>query len=85
MKARVATAIPPILPIRLVGPRGTKELDALLKKHQVKCEKCKGPLEEVAEVNMTFPLKVGTAAEARTAYLTPETAQGAYVNFRQMF
>lgn len=62
-----------------------KELDALIKKHKIKCEKCGGPLEEVAELNMTFPLKAGTGTEARQAYLTPETAQGAYVNFKQMF
>jgi len=63
----------------------TTELDSIIRKHNIKCEKCSGPLEEVAEINMTFPLKVGTGNEARNAYLTPETAQGAYVDFKQMF
>ncbi|MBI4182338.1 MAG: glycine--tRNA ligase [Candidatus Aenigmarchaeota archaeon] len=61
------------------------ELDALIRQHKITCGKCKGALAEVGVLNMTFPLKAGTGAEARQAYLTPETAQGAYVNFRQMF
>jgi len=63
----------------------SKHLDDLMKKHKVKCEKCGGRFKEVGELNMTFPLKTGTGRDVRTAYLTPETAQGAYVNFKQMF
>ncbi|MBI4020954.1 MAG: glycine--tRNA ligase [Candidatus Aenigmarchaeota archaeon] len=62
-----------------------KEMDALIRKHKITCELCHGQLEEVALVNMTFPVTAGTGKDARTAYLTPETAQGAYVNFKQMF
>ena len=63
----------------------TAQLDKLLKKHRITCEKCKGSLEGVQEINMTFPVTVGTGKAARTAYLTPETAQGVYVNFKLMF
>lgn len=58
-----------------------EDLSALMKKHHVKCEKCKGPLEEVGILNMMFPVTVGTGKEAK-AYLRPETAQGAFVTFR---
>ncbi|MBI4173198.1 MAG: glycine--tRNA ligase [Candidatus Aenigmarchaeota archaeon] len=61
------------------------DMIALIKKHGIKCQKCKGPLEEVGVLNMMFPLDVGTGKEAKKAYLTPETAQGAYVNFALAF
>ncbi|MFH1294530.1 MAG: glycine--tRNA ligase [Candidatus Aenigmatarchaeota archaeon] len=60
------------------------ELDGIVKKHGVKCSKCKGPLEPAGTLNMMFPMVVGTTNET-TAYLTPETAQGAYLNFSQEF
>ncbi len=61
------------------------DLMGLIKKHGIKCSKCKGNLESAGELNMMFPVNVGTGKEIRKVYLTPETAQGAYVNFRQMF
>lgn len=61
------------------------QLGEIIKKHHIRCDKCSGQLEEVGKMNMTFPVKVGTGKEARPAYLTPETAQGAYVNFPQCF
>ncbi|MCX6815485.1 MAG: glycine--tRNA ligase [Candidatus Aenigmarchaeota archaeon] len=59
-----------------------KELDDLIKKHNIKCPKCNGELEEVGILNMMFPLDVGFDTKA---YLRPETAQGVYVNFRREF
>ncbi|MBI4019858.1 MAG: glycine--tRNA ligase [Candidatus Aenigmarchaeota archaeon] len=63
----------------------SKELTELIRKHNIRCEKCKGHLEEVEERNLMFPVAIGTGKDKRQAYLTGETAQGAYVNFRQMF
>ena len=60
------------------------ELTAIVKKHNIKCPKCRGPLEPAGELNMMFPVKVGAGRES-AAYLTPETAQGAYLNFLQEF
>jgi len=34
---------------------------------------------------MMFPLDVGTGSEKKKAYLSPETAQGAYLNFKREF
>lgn len=61
-----------------------KDLEKLIKKHNIKCPKCKGPLEEVDVLNMLFPLDVGAENPQRT-YLRGETAQGAYVNFKRSF
>ncbi len=61
-----------------------EQLDALIRKHNIRCPKCKGELAEVSIFNMMFKLGIGPTGEA-VAYLRPETAQGAYVNFGQCF
>ena len=61
-----------------------QELTQLIRKHNVKCSRCKGELGDVSVLNMMFPLNVGADKE-NTAYLRPETAQGAYVNFQRHF
>ncbi len=61
-----------------------KELEDLIKKHNIKCPKCGGKLEDVGAFNMLFPLTVG-AENPQKAYPRGETAQGAYVNFKREF
>jgi glycyl-tRNA synthetase len=61
-----------------------EDMKNLITKHRIKCPKCKGKLEEVGILNMMFPIDVGTGDSAK-AYLSPETAQGAYLNFKQEF
>ncbi|MBI4153703.1 glycine--tRNA ligase [Candidatus Woesearchaeota archaeon] len=58
------------------------ELEKLVKKHNIKCPKCGGEFKEVGVLNMMFPVTIGGDV---TAYLRPETAQGAYVNFKREF
>jgi len=65
-----------------LSPEGLSEL---IKKHKIRCPKCKGSLEEAGILNMMFPLDVGTGSEKKRAYLLPETAQGAYLNFKREF
>lgn len=60
------------------------DLDKIIKKHNIKCPKCGSDFKEVGILNMMFPLNVGVDKPAK-AYLRPETAQGAYVNFRRSF
>ena len=62
-----------------------EDLFSLIKKHGIKCGKCKGDIKEVSQFNMMFPLRLGVGKQEKTGYLTGETAQGAYVNFKQMF
>lgn len=59
-----------------------EELSKLIKKHNMKCVRCKGLLEEVGVLNIMFPLTIGNDVKA---YLRGETAQGAYVNFKREF
>lgn len=60
------------------------ELTELIKQHKIRCTKCKGELGDVSVLNMMFPVQIGADLEVK-AYLRPETAQGAYVNFSRQF
>lgn len=60
------------------------ELEALIKKHAIRCPKCKGPLGDVRPLNMMFPVSIGVEGEGR-AFLRAETAQGPYVDFKRQF
>ncbi len=62
-----------------------EKMSELIMKHDMRCEKCKGKFSEVGIINMMFPLDIGTGKMKRTGYLSPETAQGAYVNFKLEF
>ena len=59
-----------------------EKLTEIIRKHNIRCPKCKGELAEVSVLNMMFPLTAGGEAKF---YLLPETAQGAFVNFLQEF
>jgi glycyl-tRNA synthetase len=61
------------------------KMGELIKKHKLRCPKCRGEFAEVGVLNMMFPLEIGTGKMKRVAYLSPETAQGAYVNFKLEF
>ncbi len=61
------------------------ELLEVIKKHKIKCRSCGGFLEETGILNMMFPLNIGVGKNVTTAYLRPETAQSAYVNFSRSF
>jgi len=54
--------------------------------HEIrKCPNCDGDLSEVKQFNTMFKTLVGPVEEdAATAYLRPETAQGTFVNFKQV-
>jgi hypothetical protein len=50
-----------------------------------KCPDCGGALGEARQFNMMFSTKVGAMDDsAATAYLRPETAQGIFVNFKNV-
>lgn len=50
-----------------------------------KCPDCGGALGEARQFNMMFETKVGSVADsAATSYLRPETAQGMFVNFKNI-
>lgn len=66
------------------GSLSIKEIDEEIKKRNLKCLKCGGSeFSETKQFNMMFSVNVGF--ENEKAYLSPETAQGAYVTFNEEF
>jgi glycyl-tRNA synthetase len=61
-----------------------KALGSLLRENSVTCPSCKGELTDPKRFNLMFKTSVG-AGRAKTGYLRPETAQGMFVNFQQVF
>lgn len=60
-----------------------EELTGIIRNNKLKCPKCKGELSEVRWFNMMFPVPIGF--QGGKAYLSPETAQAAYLAFKQEF
>ncbi|MEW5747808.1 MAG: glycine--tRNA ligase [Candidatus Thermoplasmatota archaeon] len=63
---------------------GEGELGQLLRENGVKCASCRGELTEPKRFNLMFKTMVG-AGKAKPGYLRPETAQGMFVNFGQVY
>ena len=59
-----------------------EQLTELIKKHKLACPKCSSSFQPVSNLNMMFPLQLGTAQKG---YLRPETAQSPYVNFKLQY
>lgn len=63
-----------------------RELTNLIKKHKLKCPKCKSDkLTEVEWFNMMFPITIGPTGSKEIAYLSPETAQNPFISFKREF
>ncbi len=60
-----------------------EEMNKELIKNKLKCPKCGGELAEGKMFNMMFSVPIGFAGEK--GYLSPETAQGAFISFKNMF
>lgn len=58
------------------------ELAELIKEHSITCPVCQGTFERPHEFNLMFKTDVG---RDRTGYLHPETAQGIFVNFQNLY
>lgn len=61
-----------------------KELNELIKKHNIKCHSCGGELKEVDVFNLMFGFNVGAYGGTK-AYLRPETTQGPAVVFKREY
>lgn len=63
-----------------------EEMSELIRKNQLRCPKCNSwHLSEVKWFNMMFPVQLGVTEAKDIAYLTPETAQNAYLAFKREF
>lgn len=60
-----------------------EELTKIIQKENLKCPKCKGELSEVKVFNLMLSTQVGPV-QGNVAYLRPETAQGMFVNFKNL-
>ncbi|MCK4552819.1 glycine--tRNA ligase [Candidatus Pacearchaeota archaeon] len=61
-----------------------EEMDKEIKERSLKCKRCKGDFAGVMQFNMMFPVNVGIGQNSKS-YLGPETAQGAYLTFKDEF
>ncbi len=61
-----------------------KDMDELIKKNKLKCPKCSGELTEVKWFNMMFDVRIGAIGD-EVAYLSPETAQNAFMSFKREY
>ncbi len=63
----------------------TKELDKLIKKHAVKCPKCKSSsFAEVKKFNMMMKVDIGATGDV-PCYLRPETCQSIFLDFSRLY
>ena len=63
----------------------TTELDKLIKKHEVKCPKCKGSsFSEVKKFNMMMKVDIGATGDL-PCYLRPETCQSIFLDFSRLY
>lgn len=74
------------LGIEKVAGKSLEEITAMVKEHDIKCPKCgKNDFTEARAFNMMFKTHQGVIEETSTAvYLRPETAQGIFVNFKNI-
>ena len=61
-----------------------EQLGRLLRDNNVRCEACKGELTPPRRFNLMFKTSIG-AGKGKAGYLRPETAQGMFVNFSQVY
>lgn len=63
-----------------------EEMSKIITDKHLKCPKCSSwHLSSVKWFNMMFPISLGAAGVKDMAYLTPETAQAAYLAFKREF
>ena len=63
--------------------KSKEELFSIIKENNIKCPICGSKIKEIRAQNLMFGLYVGT--ENKKAYLRPETAQSAFVNFKLIY
>ena len=61
-----------------------KQLEEAFVKNGIKCPDCGGELGPVEELNLMFRTNIGPG-NARVGYMRPETAQGIFVNYSNLY
>jgi glycyl-tRNA synthetase len=60
-----------------------EELAKIIREKNIRCPKCGGELDDVKVFNLMFQMNVGALGDTK-GYLRPETAQGIFVNFKNV-
>jgi len=60
-----------------------EELTKIIREKNVRCPKCGSELEDVKIFNLMFSMNVGALGDTK-GYLRPETAQGIFLNFKNV-
>jgi len=68
---------------KFVEGLGPEELTKIIKENNLKCPKCNGELAEAKVFNLMLSSNIGPVM-GNIAYLRPETAQGMFVNFKNL-
>ena len=61
-----------------------KDMEEKIIEYNIRCQKCGGELRGIEEINLMFKTYLGNDM-GNAAYLRPETAQGIFVDFRNLF
>jgi len=61
-----------------------EEIRTFISTADVSCPECGGKFADPSQFNMMFPVAIGTAGKDK-GFLRPETAQGAYLNFKREY
>ncbi len=78
---RVDQFIQEQLPDHKIDGLSFKEMESLLKEHNLTCPKCETPINNIEEYNLMLKTQVGNNV---TAYLRPETATTTYLLFNRL-
>jgi glycyl-tRNA synthetase len=60
-----------------------KELDEIVKKHNIQCPNCGDKLSEIWNYNLMFKTTIGAKGN-KPGYMRPETAQGIFILFKRL-
>ncbi|MFW9999869.1 MAG: glycine--tRNA ligase [Candidatus Hodarchaeota archaeon] len=69
------------LPDLVIDGLSFKQMENLIKKHELKCPKCETPFQKIEEYNLMLKTSVGNNI---TAFLRPETATTTYLLFNRL-
>ena len=69
------------LPDLMIDGLSFKQMEELIKKHDISCPKCDTPFEKIEEYNLMLKTQVGNN---KTAYLRPETATTTYLLYNRL-
>ena len=69
-----------------VNAMSMEQMNQFIKEHDVKCPVCgKSDFTDVRQFNMMFKTHIGVTEDSKSVvYLRPETAQGVFVNFKNV-